>query len=181
MINFTEELCQELLNLAKKTLSLFLQEDIFLDYEPENPAMLLQRAVFVTLRINGALRGCIGHMVAEMPLYKAVQEMTIAAAMDDPRFPPLGEDELAGVKIKISVLSPLKEISSLEEIEVGKHGVMIIQEGRRGVLLPEVPVSRGWDRETFLMHLCMKAGLPLDAWKNKPQLFTFTSNEFGED
>jgi AmmeMemoRadiSam system protein A len=101
--------------------------------------------------------------------------------MDDPRFPPLSEDELEGVTIKISVLSPLKEISNAEEIEVGKHGVMIVQGGRRGVLLPEVPVSRGWDRETFLAHVCMKAGLPLDAWRNNPKLYTFTSNEFGEE
>jgi AmmeMemoRadiSam system protein A len=121
---------------------------------------------FVTLRKEGNLRGCIGFVAASKPLLETVREVAVAAAFEDPRFPPLGEEELPKLTIEISVLSPLKRISDVGEIIVGTHGIMMKRGFRSGLLLPQVATEQGWDRETFLTHACYKAGLPGDAWKS---------------
>ena len=135
---------------------------------------------FVTIKQQGQLRGCIGNFVSEMPLYQLVQEMAVSASTRDPRFYPMKPADLDDFQLEISVLSSLKLISSVESIVVGKHGLYIIKNHHRGVLLPQVATEYGWDRETFLRHTCVKAGLPEDAWQNECEIHTFTALVFGE-
>ncbi len=137
-------------------------------------------AAFVTLTKNGRLRGCIGYTEAVAPLFKVVQECAVAAATEDPRFPPVSSNELPSLRIEISVLTPLVPILP-EEVEVGRHGLMVSQGGMRGLLLPQVPVEWGWDRETFLDQTCVKAGLPPSAWRHGATLRSFTAEVFGEE
>jgi AmmeMemoRadiSam system protein A len=106
--------------------------------------------------------------------------MSVRAATRDPRFPPLRAAELPRVHIEISVLSPFRAVNDVRGIEIGVHGLLIEKGGYRGLLLPVVPVSRGWGRQEFLENLCRKAGLPEDAWKEGSTLFAFTAEEFGE-
>ena len=137
-------------------------------------------AAFVTLTQNGRLRGCIGYTEAVAPLFKVVQECAVAAATEDPRFPPVSRKELPSLRVEISVLTPLFPIRP-EEVEVGKHGLMVAKGGMRGLLLPQVPVEWGWDRETFLDQVCVKAGLPPSAWRHGATLLAFTAEVFGEE
>lgn len=137
--------------------------------------------VFVTLRKVGELRGCVGLLSPKSALHKSVQEMTISAATGDPRFDPVGEDELADINIEISVLTPLRPIENVSEIEVGKHGLCVVKGHRRGVFLPDVAVEMGWDRTTFLRETCRKAGLPSDAWEDDSvELSVFESEKLSE-
>ncbi|HEX2721207.1 MAG TPA: AmmeMemoRadiSam system protein A, partial [Candidatus Deferrimicrobium sp.] len=137
-------------------------------------------AAFVTLTKNGRLRGCIGFTEAVAPLFKVVQECAVAAATEDPRFPPVSPKELPSLRVEISVLTPLVSIRP-EEVEVGRHGLMVAQGRMRGLLLPQVPVEWGWDRETFLDQTCVKAGLPPSAWRHGATLRAFTAEVFGEE
>jgi AmmeMemoRadiSam system protein A len=137
-------------------------------------------AAFVTLTKNGRLRGCIGYTEAVAPLFKVVQECSVAAATEDPRFPPVSSNELPSLRVEISVLTPLVPIRP-EEVEVGRHGLMVAQGRMRGLLLPQVPVEWGWDRETFLDQTCVKAGLPPSAWRHGATLRAFTAEVFGEE
>ncbi|MGZ8447745.1 MAG: AmmeMemoRadiSam system protein A [Candidatus Deferrimicrobiaceae bacterium] len=137
-------------------------------------------AAFVTLMKTGHLRGCIGYTEAVATLFKVVQECAGAAATEDPRFPPVSLSELSSLRIEISVLTPLVPIRP-EEVEVGRHGLMVAQGGMRGLLLPQVPVEWGWDRETFLDQVCVKAGLPPSAWRHGATLRAFTAEVFGEE
>ena len=130
-------------------------------------ALASKKGAFVSLHKNGHLRGCIGRIEADQPLSMTVHEMACAAAFDDPRFPSLTEEELSGLDIEISVLSPLRQIQDEKEIEVGIHGLYIVNGFYRGLLLPQVAVEHKWDRETFLEATCHKAGLPSSAWKNQ--------------
>lgn len=137
------------------------------------------RGAFVTLTKQQQLRGCIGMVAALSPLDETVAEMARAAALEDPRFSPVSIDELAALAIEISVLSPMFEIDP-EAVVVGRHGLMITHNGRRGLLLPQVPVEWNWDRETFLAQTCRKAGLPLDQWQREARLEAFTAEVFSE-
>ena len=137
-------------------------------------------AAFVTLTKNGRLRGCIGYTEAVAPLFKVVQECAVAAATEDPRFPPVSPMELPSLRVEISVLTPLFPIRP-EEVEVGRHGLMVARGGMRGLLLPQVPVEWGWDREMFLDQTCVKAGLPPSAWRHGATLRAFTAEVFGEE
>lgn len=137
----------------------------------------------MTLESHGELRGCIGHMAEDKPLYLSVQEMAIHAATADPRFPAVTLNELSEIDIEISALSPLAALlhDRLSEIRVGEHGLVISCGRRRGVLLPQVASREGWDRETFLSHTCRKAGLPYDAWKSSETVIEiFTADVFSE-
>ncbi len=141
-----------------------------------------RRGAFVTLKKAGSLRGCIGYIQAVKPLYETVEEMAGAAAFQDPRFSPVGKNELRQMSVEISVLTPLREIHDVAEIEVGRHGIYIIQGGSSGLLLPQVAVEYGWDRETFLSQTCHKAGLPTNAWRNKQtRIFIFSAEIFGRE
>lgn len=147
------------------------------------PSLREKRGAFVTLRESGSgeLRGCVGLLRAEQALEDTVAEMAVAAATADGRFAPVTAEELPGLRIEVSALGPLRPIRP-EEVEVGRHGLLISYGGRRGVLLPQVPVEHGWDRETFLDHTCIKAGLPPDTWR-KPgvELLGFAAEVFEEE
>jgi len=136
-------------------------------------------AAFVTLKRRGRLRGCIGYTEAVAPLFKVVQECTVAAATEDPRFPPVSSEELPAIRMEISVLTPLVPLRP-EDVVVGRHGLWVSQGRMRGLLLPQVPVEQGWDRETFLDQTCVKAGLPPSAWRHGATLKGFTAEVFGE-
>jgi AmmeMemoRadiSam system protein A len=146
----------------------------------DNGNLASKRGCFVTIKTMGKLRGCIGSFTSAKPLYAAVQEMAVAAATRDPRFYPLGPEELDSVELEISVLSPLKKIDSIEEIQVGIHGLYIEKDMFRGVLLPQVATEYGWDRVTFLAQTCMKAGLDKEAWKNEADIYIFSAQVFSE-
>ena len=160
----------------------------FADDSPENtaeppaawPGLSAPRGVFTTLYLDGLLRGCIGYATASRPLLQAVAETARAAAFDDGRFLPVTAEELSRLKISLSILSPLFPVTP-ERVEVGRHGLVISDGGRRGLLLPQVPVDSGWDRVKFLQETCRKAGLGPDAWQKSAHLEAFTAEVFGDD
>ena len=177
---FTREQKAKLLRLARRSIEHYLRTDQRLkDLEIDDPALYKEKGAFVTLKKHGMLRGCIGHIIADMPLCEVVAEMAVQAAVGDPRFPALKLEELPEVEIEISVLSPLKKVESIDEIKVGKHGLLLRKGFYSGLLLPQVPVEYGWDKVTFLQHLAMKAGLPPDGWKGA-ELYSFTAEVFSE-
>ena len=135
---------------------------------------------FVSLHKNGLLRGCIGHVQATHPLYRTVMDAAAAAALHDPRFPPVQPGELPDVELDISVLSPFRTVRP-EEIQVGLHGLMITQDRKHGLLLPQVAVEHHWERERFLEETCKKAGLAPDAWRRGAILEAFTADVFREE
>ena len=137
------------------------------------------RGAFVTLHKDGKLRGCIGQIRAEKPLIETIVEMAEAAAFRDPRFPPVTSEELGQLEYEISVLTPLRRIKNVEEIQVGIHGIYMRRGASSGLLLPQVATEWGWDRTTFLKHTCTKAGLPEDAWKDKKtEIYVFSADVF---
>ncbi|MEW6328073.1 MAG: AmmeMemoRadiSam system protein A [Thermodesulfobacteriota bacterium] len=148
---------------------------------PKGGTLYARHGAFVTLHKHGNLRGCIGVFTPAQPLYQTVREMASFAAFKDPRFVPLTADELSDIDIEISVLSPLQKISEINEIEIGKHGIYIIKELNRGVLLPQVATEHNWDKITFLEHTCYKAGLDGDCWRSGAEIYVFTALIFGEN
>jgi uncharacterized protein len=144
-----------------------------------SPHLCELRGAFTTLYHHGKLRGCVGYPTALLQLFRTVIETARAAAFDDPRFVPVTVVEARDLTISISVLSPLKAISA-EQVEVGRHGLLISQGDRRGLLLPQVPVEHGWDRVMFLEQTCRKAGLALDAWRTGATIEAFTAEVFGD-
>ncbi|MGB9735508.1 MAG: AmmeMemoRadiSam system protein A [bacterium] len=180
MLNLEEQ--KELLILARRTLETYLKHHTLLEYNTTNKNLLQKRGAFVTLNKDHMLRGCIGNFFTNDPLYKNVQMMAIAAAVEDPRFRRVTFDELDSITIEISVLSELEPVRSIDEIEVGKHGLYVTKGFYRGVLLPQVATEYGWDRETFLSETCIKAGLPGDEWKKGGvKIEKFTAQVFNEE
>jgi len=150
--------------------------------EPESTDILRRPAgVFVTLHHRGELRGCIGHVEASEPLGCVVARCAVAAGTSDLRFTAVTPAELADLEIELSILGPLESISTLEHIEIGRHGLLVELGSRRGLLLPQVATEWQWDRETFVAQTCRKAGLPPDAWKTGAQVWRFDAEVFGED
>lgn len=136
---------------------------------------------FVTLRIDGELRGCIGYIDYPGPVRTAVEEVARKAAFGDPRFEPLAPGELDRVQIEVSVLTPMRRITSTEEIMIGRDGLIIQCRGRRGLLLPQVATEYGWDAEEFLENTCRKAGLPVGAWRDPgAEIEAFSAEVFAE-
>lgn len=172
---------QRLLDLARRTIAAHLQgapAPAGDDGDPSPP-----QGAFVSLktRAKGQLRGCIGHVEGDQPLVETVMRVAVAAATEDPRFPPVKPEELDLLRLEISVLSPLEPIRP-EDVEVGQHGLLLRYRGRSGLLLPQVPVAQRWDRETFLDYTCRKAGLPPGSWRDPQcELLAFTAIVFGED
>jgi AmmeMemoRadiSam system protein A len=172
---------QILLKLARDTITQWVTSRTLPELPTGEPIFEEPRAVFVTLHKHGQLRGCIGTLEPREPLAAAVRSAAISAATQDPRFPPVTAAEIPELEIEISVLSPLRRVESADEIEVGKHGVVVAAGMRRGVFLPQVPIEQGWDRETMLNYLCLhKAGLPADAWRRGAELWVFTTQVFSE-
>lgn len=175
----------ELLRLARLTATAYLKRvDLPAVDEAKLPARLrTPGACFVTLENHGALRGCIGNMIAGGPLYQAVMENARRACRDY-RFVdhPVTAAELDQIRIEISYLTPMQRVTDPNDIVVGQHGLLIGLGSERGVLLPQVAYERGWSRAEFLAQTCHKAGLPPDAWKNKDaEIQSFEAEVFGED
>jgi AmmeMemoRadiSam system protein A len=168
-----------LLNLAHRSIETALAEQA-LDTTAPTEHLAEPRGAFTTLHLLGNLRGCIGYVLPTGSLYQTVAETARAAAFDDPRFRPVTEDETPHLRVEISVLSVPQPIHP-DQIEVGKHGLIVSAGARRGLLLPQVPLEWGWDRETFLGQTCVKAGLSPDAWQRGAQIQAFTAEIFGEE
>lgn len=172
---------KELLKLARMSIGFTLGE-CGRPRKPEGGKALNDPCgAFVTLHLHGDLRGCIGYIEGRFPLHETIQEVAQKAAFEDPRFSPLTTEEFEAVEIEISVLSPLKKVKDVDEIQVGTHGLVIDAGYTRGLLLPQVATDYGWGREEFLSHTARKAGLSADAWKRKDvTLYLFTSDIFSE-
>jgi AmmeMemoRadiSam system protein A len=167
-----------LLRLAHDSiLSSLEKREIPLD--PPTPHLAEPRGVFTSLYLHGQLRGCVGYVLAVAPVYRTVAETARAAAFDDHRFSPVTLFEARDLQIELSILSVPAPIDPAA-IEVGRHGLLIAMAGRRGLLLPQVPAERNWDRITFLQQTCHKAGLPADAWQQGATIEAFTAEVFGE-
>ncbi len=135
---------------------------------------------FVTIHNRGSLRGCIGHIDADEPLGVVVPRCAVAACSSDPRFPAIAASELAEIDLELSLLGPLEPIAGPDQIEIGRHGLVVERGWHRGLLLPQVATEWGWDAVSFLEHTCRKAGLPPDAWQRGAQLWRFDAEVFAE-
>ncbi len=169
-----------LLRIARETIHRYLSSETTPLVRGVSPRLEYPQGVFVTLRKHGDLRGCIGHIPPDYPLGRAVGAMAMQAAFNDPRFEQLKFSEFSDVAIEISALSPTKEIKGIEEIVVGRDGVIIAKDGRSAVFLPQVAVEEKWGREELLTNLCRKAGLPPDAWKSGARFRVFQADVFDE-
>jgi len=180
-MDLTTDEKRTLVRIARSAITAAVQNKTLPKIETKSQALERRSGVFVTLRIGENLRGCIGYIEPLFPLAQATQEVAVKASMDDPRFMPLTSTELNNITIEISVLSPLSELQDVDKIEIGTHGLVIDAGFRRGLLLPQVATEYNWDRKQFLKQICLKAGLPPDAWKQKGmKLFTFTVALFDE-
>lgn len=168
-----------LLHLAHDSiLSALEHRELALD--PPTAHLAEPRGAFTTLHLRAELRGCVGYVLAVSPVYRAVADTARAAAFEDLRFSPVTLPEAGDLKIELSILSSPQPISS-DAVKIGRHGLLISLAGRRGLLLPQVPVEHHWDRTTFLEQTCRKAGLPLDAWQKGAKIEAFTAEVFSDE
>ncbi|MBI5588452.1 MAG: AmmeMemoRadiSam system protein A [Deltaproteobacteria bacterium] len=172
---------ETLLKTARASIETYVRDKTALEVELPNPGHLDCSGAFVSIHTGGRLRGCIGTFASPNPLYITVRDMAVAACSKDPRFVPVEPEELDEIMVEISVLSPLKEISDISEIEVGRHGLYITKGRFRGVLLPQVAVEYGFDREKFLEETCLKAGLDTFDWKEGAHIFVFEAEIIKEE
>jgi AmmeMemoRadiSam system protein A len=171
---------QTLLQIARLALTAAVEQREFLENLPANEILQQPIGAFVTLHCRGRLRGCIGQLATADPLVQVVVHCARAAALEDPRFEPVRPQELPDLDIEVSVLSPLFEIT-LDQIVIGKHGLLITRGWQRGVLLPQVAREFGWSAERFLEETCAKAGLERDAWKHlDARVEAFSAEIFSE-
>jgi AmmeMemoRadiSam system protein A len=147
--------------------------------DPPSPHLAEPRGAFTTLYFRRQLQGCVGFVFPVASLYRTVAETARAAAFEDTRFPPVTHEQAPDLQVSLSILSPLQALRA-EDVEIGRHGLLISQLGRRGLLLPQVPVEHAWDRVTFLEQTCRKAGLPPDAWRKGATIEGFTAEVFGD-
>jgi AmmeMemoRadiSam system protein A len=200
---FSREQRRALLTIAHQAILSQVERQPFADAPPLLPGLSEPRGVFTTLylkcdkkydpqgdvtgdpdrdlhrELHRELRGCVGYAVPIAPLYRAVAETARAAAFEDSRFLPVTREEALKLEVSLSVLSLLFQIHP-EAVEVGRHGLIVSQGARRGLLLPQVPLEHGWDRETFIEQTCRKAGLPLDAWRKAATIEAFTAEVFSD-
>jgi MEMO1 family protein len=178
-LGLNEEEKKTLHHIAKTVIENKARGKAVPEFKIESPILKENRGAFVTIQKKGQLRGCIGYIEGHGPLHKTIEEMAEAAAFRDPRFSPVKEKELPELDIEISVLTPLKRIKDVNEIQVGKHGIYIVKGMWAGLLLPQVATEYGWDRLAFLEHTCQKAGLPPNAWKEKDiEIYIFSADIF---
>ncbi len=176
----TEAERRELLRLAREAVRSAVHRLASPDLGLETPTLLAPGGAFVTLRLEGELRGCIGAVWPRDPLYQTVVRMAHASALEDPRFTPLSPIELEQIVIEISRLSPPQQADP-EAVDPERHGLYIVREAARGLLLPQVPIRFGWRREQFLAETCLKAGLGSEAWRDREtKLFVFEAEIFSE-
>jgi AmmeMemoRadiSam system protein A len=179
MLNESDKIA--LLALARTTLESCLNHNPMPELDEANSALREKKGAFVSLHRGDDLRGCIGQLYPDQELYKVVRHCALSAALEDFRFMPVTKDELKELSIEISVLSPFRKIGRIEEIEVGRHGLYMVHGPKRGLLLPQVAVEYGWERETFLEQTCRKSGLTESAWQDpKTSIFIFEADIFSE-
>jgi AmmeMemoRadiSam system protein A len=173
---------QALLRLARRSIQKYLEQGTYPEIPTGSGAMLAPRAAFVTLRHGetGTLRGCVGQVRTRGPLADAVMRMAVAAATEDPRFPPVEPDEVPHLRIEISALTPM-ELITPDDVQVGRHGLLLRWHGQSGLLLPQVPVDNGWSRDEFLSGVCRKAGVPDGTWLDADaELLGFEAESWAE-
>jgi AmmeMemoRadiSam system protein A len=170
---------QTLLHIARGALLGYLDSNKIPEVRDYSAALEQPCGAFVSLHRGKNLRGCVGLITSDKPLYLTVSECAVWAGTKDHRFPPVSRQEVGGLNFEISVLSPPEDIAP-EAIEVGRHGLIVSQGGLRGLLLPQVPTQWKWDRERFLKETCLKAGLPSDAWRRGARIQAFTAQVFHE-
>src|SRR5580698_5095647 len=175
---FTQEERRILLKLAHTSIEAALEKR-GISLGPPSPHLAQPRGAFTTLYFRGHLHGCVGFVLPTASLYRTVAETARAAAFEDTRFLPVTREEAPELEVSLSILSALEPIRA-EDIEIGRHGLVISRQGRRGLLLPQVPVEHGWNPVTFLEQTCRKAGLPPDAWQQGATLEAFTAEVFGD-
>jgi AmmeMemoRadiSam system protein A len=169
-----------LLKITREAITEYVHHGIIPKREITCEGLAANSGCFVCIKMNGNLRGCIGSFFPDRPLYRLAQEMAVAAATRDPRFYPMRTKDLQEYIIEISILSPLKKIERIDEIEIGIHGIYLEKNSTNAVLLPQVAVEYGWDRETFLAHTCQKGGLPPDAWREGATIQIFSAQVFSD-
>ena len=170
---------RRLLALARRALEARVRRE----YEPaldQGGALDTHCGAFVSIHRGRELRGCLGRLGADWPIARVVAHLGRAVADSDPRFHPVTVEDLEVLSIEISALTPEREVHSVQDIEIGRHGLIIERGSRRGLLLPQVATEHGWDVETFLEHTCVKAGLPPDAWMQDARILIFEAEVFGE-
>ena len=178
-MGFSIEEKEEMITLAKKAIEGAVKGERIEKYVPENKSLEENRGAFVTIKKNNNLRGCIGYVLPYKPLFETIIEVAESAAMNDPRFPSVTIGEINELNIEISVLTVPEKIEDIEKIEVGKHGIILEKSFFKGLLLPQVATEYGWDRNTFLEHTALKAGLDKDGWKDA-EIKIFSAEVFGE-
>ena len=172
---------QVLLQIARQSIEAAVNELAPSKMAITQPVLRERRGAFVTLHEEQELRGCIGYVDPIKALWETVQDAAARAALEDPRFMPVQRSELPHIDIEISVLSPLHEVTFIDEIEIGLHGLVVEFRNHRGLLLPQVAVSTGWDKETFLQQTLRKSGLPSHMRNHKDlKIYSFTAEVFGE-
>jgi len=173
---------KELLKIARTTITEYVKNRKIPEFNVSDSELTEKRGVFVTLYLNGKLKGCIGSIMSVKELYLAVRDMAIESSTQDPRFTPVSPDEIDDIEIEISVLTVPQKVKSADEIVLGRDGVIVKKGFRQGVYLPQVADETGWSKEEFLSSLCYsKAGLPADAWKDgSAEIYTFQAEVFNE-
>lgn len=181
-LKLTKEQKKKLIETARLTIKKSLYEKIDENFPDLSDDIFGESyGMFVTLTIRGRLRGCIGYLEGIKPLREAVKDLAIQSAFKDPRFYPLTKEEFKHIKIEISILYPLEEVKDINEIEVGKHGIVMERGFNKGLLLPQVATEYGWTREEFLNQTCRKAGMETYCWENGAKIFKFEAEVFGEE
>lgn len=178
----TEEQKQKFLKLARTTMEKYINQGIIPKFEDKDPVFSEHFGAFVTIHNKGRLRGCIGMIEGRQPVFETIIEMAIEASRNDPRFEPVGPAEIKDIDIEISVLTPKRRVNSIDEIEMGRHGVIVKKGFLSGVYLPQVATETGWSKEKFMESLCSgKAGLAPDAYKDpKTEIYVFEAEVFSE-
>jgi len=173
---------EELLRLARGSVETAVKERKLVALPASQPEALQEaRGAFVTLKERGELRGCIGYITPIKSLVETVRDVAAAAAVEDRRFQPVSESELGQLNYEISVLSPIRRVTNVKQIKIGRHGLIMKKGDYEGLLLPQVPLEQGWDRNTFLEQTCLKAGLPPRAWQDEDtDIFMFSALVFGD-
>ncbi len=182
MVDLNREQQVKLLQLARKTISEKLGINAGIETPDFSDEIFMEKTgAFVTLHLDRQLRGCIGYIQGVKPIPETVKEVSLSSAFNDPRFTPLSEKEYSLIDIEISIMSPIEDVTDINDIVVGRDGLIISKGYNRGLLLPQVPVEQGWDKSEFLTHTCYKAGLPGDSWKREGvQIEKFSAQVFSE-
>ncbi|HEY5610377.1 MAG TPA: AmmeMemoRadiSam system protein A [Thermoanaerobaculia bacterium] len=180
MLTLTER--QTLLRIARHSIACRLRSERFSAPDCLTDALRSPAGSFVTLRKGNDLRGCIGSVIAVAPLHRSVADSAVNAAFRDPRFAPLRNEEFSFVSIEISVLGPIERVTDVSSIVVGRDGLIVRHGESAGLLLPQVATEQRWDRDTFLSHTCLKAGLEPDQWRRERCVIErFDAEVFGEE